>query len=181
MPILLKSVAGLFAGVVSGTVGLAVWMPDEARPVQPHIAAVALQRVETSGPSELDKAALKRLAQAMGAGDPDPVGAPRGLETQSVGLASPGDDALRLRAQGLVALAGGEVAEARAFLERAGEAGDARAYLVLGDTYDPTTLARLGAIGIKGDVSRAGDYYARAREAGLAAASPRVASAEIAQ
>jgi len=45
-----------------------------------------------------------------------------------------------LRAQGLVALAGGDVAAARAFLERAADAGDARALLVLGDAYDPGTL-----------------------------------------
>jgi TPR repeat protein len=80
-----------------------------------------------------------------------------------------------------VALARGEVVEARAFLERAAEAGDARALLVLGDTYDPSTLARLGAIGIKGDVARAHDYYARAREAGLDAARPRLAAAETTQ
>ena len=80
-----------------------------------------------------------------------------------------------------MALAGGDVAGARAFLERAAEAGDARALLVLGDTYDPTTLARLGAIGVKGDVARARDYYGRAREAGLVAARPRLAAAEISQ
>ena len=53
-------------------------------------------------------------------------------------------------------------------LKRAVDAGDARALLVLGDAYDPTTLTRLGAIGVKGDASRARDYYQRAREAGLA-------------
>ena len=86
-----------------------------------------------------------------------------------------------MRAQGLVALAGGDVAAARAFLERAADAGDARALLVLGDAYDPGTLTRLGAIGVKGDESRARDYYQRANDAGLAAARQRIAATEILQ
>ena len=90
--------------------------------------------------------------------------------------ANANDEALRLRAQGLVALAGGDIAAARAFLERAAEAGDARALLVLGDTYDPATLARMGAVGLKGDAARARDYYARALSAGVAAARDRMAA-----
>ena len=86
-----------------------------------------------------------------------------------------------VRAQGLVALAGGDVAAARAFLERAAEAGDARALLVLGDTYDPATLARMGALGLKGDAARARDYYARALSAGVAAARDRIAALEVPQ
>ena len=92
--------------------------------------------------------------------------------------ANASDAALRLRAQGLVALAGGDIAAARAFLERAAEDGDARALLVLGDTYDPATLARMGAVGLKGDAAKARDYYARALSAGLAAARNRIASLE---
>jgi TPR repeat protein len=78
-------------------------------------------------------------------------------------------------------LAGGDVAAARAFLERAADAGDARALLVLGDAYDPATLTRLGAVGLKGDPSRARDYYQRASDAGLAAARQRIAAAEASQ
>ncbi len=201
MPILLKSVAGAFAGLVVGTVGLALWAPDErktveARPVlaQPLGVAIAAPAsvpasVEAAG---LDKLAQAKLAQAMGGsaapglatpGSPAPGSPTRGLELTplNASLTGPNDDALRLRAQGLVALADGDVAEARAFLERASESGDARALLVLGDTYDPSTLARLGAIGLKGDVARARDYYARASEAGLSAARPRLAAAEFSQ
>jgi TPR repeat protein len=143
-------------------------------------------------PAGLDKLAQAKLAQAMGGAQT------RGLDLHSAttqgpatqgpeltalnaSLTGPNDDALRLRAQGLVALAGGDIAEARAFLERAAESGDTRALLVLGDTYDPSTLARLGTIGLKGDVARARDYYARASEAGLSAARPRLAAAEFSQ
>lgn len=197
MPILLKSVAGVFAGLVVGTVGLALWLPDEvktaaARPFlapPQRVATVAIAAPVDVAPVGLDKLAQAKLAQAMGgpttpaSATPGPAAPTRGLELTplNASLTGPNDEMLRLRAQGLVALAGGDIAEARAFLERASEAGDARALLVLGDTYDPTTLARLGAIGIKGDVARARDYYARASEAGLVAARPRLAAAEISQ
>jgi hypothetical protein len=197
MPILLKSVASVFAGLVVGTVGLALWLPDDMKTAAARPFVVQPQRVAIAAPADvapagLDKLAQAKLAQAMG-GSPTPGSATsgavtpgsstRGLELTplNASLTGPNDEMLRLRAQGLVALAGGDVAEARAFLERASEAGDARALLVLGDTYDPTTLARLGAIGIKGDVARARDYYARASEAGLSAARPRLAAAEISQ
>ena len=103
------------------------------------------------------------------------------LTPTNVDFSGPSDEARRFRAQGLVALAGGDVAAARAFLERAADAGDARALLVLGDAYDPATLARLGAIGVKGDASRARDYYQRASDAGLVAARQRIAATEISQ
>jgi hypothetical protein len=51
----------------------------------------------------------------------------------------------------------------------------------LGDAYDPATLTRLGAVGLKGDSSRARDYYKRASDAGLAAARQRIAAIEVSQ
>jgi hypothetical protein len=42
-------------------------------------------------------------------------------------------------------------------------------------------LTRLGAVGLKGDPSRARDYYHRANEAGLAAARQRIAAYEVSQ
>jgi TPR repeat protein len=88
------------------------------------------------------------------------------------------DDARRLCAQGLVALAAGDIAGARLYLERAAENGDARALLVLGETYDPVTLARMGALGVKGEALKARDYYAKALAAGMGAARERIAALE---
>ena len=68
------------------------------------------------------------------------------------------------------------MAGARAFLERAADEGDKRALMVLGDTYDPATLTRLGAMGIRGDAGRARDYYAQALAAGVGAARQRIAA-----
>jgi len=117
------------------------------------------------------KEALSKLASALrGPGvDPSPIAS----------LAIPIDDARRLCAQGLIALAKGDIAGARAFLKRAAEGGDARALVALGDTYDPTTLARLGALGLKGDEEVARSYYARALAAGVGGARERIAALAV--
>jgi len=115
------------------------------------------------------KEAINKLATAL-----------RGQATQPspiVSLSMPDqDDARRLCAEGLVAFARGDIAAARAFLQRAAEGGDARALMALGDTYDPTTLARLGAVGIKGDEAAARSYYSRALAAGVSGARERIAA-----
>jgi len=96
----------------------------------------------------------------------------------------PADEgARRLCAQGLVALAQGDIVGSRAYLKRAVEAGDVRALLALGETYDPATLARMGARGLRGDAAVARDYYAKALAAGVVAAAqaPRPEPAELAK
>ena len=187
MPILLKAVAGLFAGVAMGALSLAYWPQIQPATVGARPVVEQPQQVAQSAPAALDKSAFDKLAQALR--DARPNAAPaaseatRGLTLTptAVDFRAPSDDARRFRAQGLVALASGDVAAARAFLERAADAGDARALMVLGDAYDPATLARLGAIGVKGDASRARDYYQRANDAGLAAARQRIAAIEVSQ
>jgi len=152
-------------------------------------SAAAPDKPASASPAASDKAAIDKLAFALRAGPPAPATAPAGASPTRSLAATPttaadapaNGQALGLRAQGLVALAGGDVAAARAFLERAAEAGDARALLVLGDTYDPATLTRMGALGLKGDPARARDYYARALLAGVAAARDRMAALEARQ
>jgi len=116
----------------------------------------------------IGKEALNKLATALRgpSADPAPIAS----------LAFPIDDARRLCAQGLVAFAKGDIAGARAYLKRAAEGGDARALMALGDTYDPTTLSRLGALGLKGDESVARSYYSRALAAGVGGARERIAA-----
>ncbi len=190
MPILLKSVAGLFTGVAVGALSLAYWPQVQ----QPATAALrpAVEQPEIVAPppapvASIEKTALDKLAAALRGAPAAPIqpaaNSTRGLTLAptDVRFSAPSDDALRLRAQGLVALAGGDFVAARAFLERAADAGDARALLALGDAYDPATLVRLGALGGKGDASRARDYYQRASDAGLAAARPRIAAIEVTQ
>ncbi len=120
------------------------------------------------------KEAIGKLATALR----DQPPALRDKEDGSPGaeLAIPIDDGRRLCAEGLVAFAKGDIATARAFFVSAAEAGDARALVALGDTFDPATLTRLGALGLKGDGAKARDYYARALAAGATGARERLAA-----
>jgi hypothetical protein len=81
-------------------------------------------------------------------------------------------------AHGLVALAKGNVAAARRWLEHAADEGETRALLALGDAYNPSLLSRLGVLGAHGDPALARDYYNRAVAAGLSGAKDRLASLE---
>lgn len=117
--------------------------------------------------------AISKLAIALR----DHPAAVRTQQTSGPGaaLSIPIDEARRLCAEGLVAFAKGDIATARAFFVNAAEAGDARALVALGDTFDPTTLDRLGVVGLKGDGAKARDYYARALAAGASGARERLA------
>ena len=117
------------------------------------------------------KEALSKLASALRGPSAD--------QTPIASLTFPIDDARRLCAEGLIAFAKGDIATSRAFLTRAAEGGDARALMALGDTYDPTTLSRLGALGLKGDEGLARSYYSRALAAGVGGARERIAALAV--
>jgi TPR repeat protein len=130
--------------------------------------AAPTQRTSATSAHPIAKDVMNKLATAL-----------RGPTTDATPIASlsiPIDDARRLCAEGLVAFANGDIATARAFLQRAAEDGDARALMALGDTYDPTTLTRLGAVGVKGDEGTARSYYSRALAAGVGGARERIAA-----
>ena len=132
-----------------------------------------------------DAAAIAKLALAL-QGQQAPAATMRSMSPSmsrpmSLAAATPSaagasEAARRLCAQGLVALADGDIAGARLYLERAADEGDARALLVLGETYDPTALAGMGALGVKGEAAKARDYYARALAAGMGVARERIAA-----
>jgi hypothetical protein len=193
---MVKGGAGLLAGVLAGGLGFAFWprvepgvlslrpavekpvfvvATEPARPVSAPSTALVAAPAEPAG----DKNGLVKLAAALRSDPAPPSSATplgRGLAEAALKTGAPSEQAARFFALGLVALADGDVAGARAFLDRAADEGDTRALMVLGDTYDPGTLTRLGAVGIRGDASRARDYYARALAAGVAAARQRIAT-----
>ncbi len=145
--------------------------------------AVAAPTAPAAVAASNDASAMAKLALALQAGPPAPSAAPAATRSLSLAAAVPSpprvsEAARRLCAQGLVALAAGDIAGARLYLERAAESGDARALLVLGETYDPATLARMGALGVKGEAAKARDYYAKALAAGMGAARERIAALE---
>jgi len=86
------------------------------------------------------------------------------------------DEIAVLLKQGEQFIAAGDVVTARVPFERAAEAGDARAALALGATYDPAVLARLGVRGITADVAKARSWYEKARALGSAEAAGRLAT-----
>ena len=85
-------------------------------------------------------------------------------------------DAARWSVRGLVALARGDISSARLFLTRAAEAGDARAWVALADTYDPAMLTKLGVVFAPGDAQRAKDCLVKAVAAGVVVPKDRLAA-----
>ncbi len=75
-------------------------------------------------------------------------------------------------------LAGGDVASARLFYQRATDAGDASAALRLGATFDSAFLSRAGLRGVVGDETQAAFWYHRARDLGEASAEGRLKGGE---
>ena len=68
----------------------------------------------------------------------------------------------------------GDVVTARTAFQRAAEAGDAKAAVALGATYDPTVLAKLGVVGISADVAKARSWYQKAEKLGSPDARQRL-------
>jgi hypothetical protein len=86
------------------------------------------------------------------------------------------EDAARWSVRGLVALSKGDLSNARLFLTRAAEAGDARAWVALADTYDPAMLAKFGVVFAPGDALRARDCLVKAVAAGVVVPKDRLAA-----
>jgi hypothetical protein len=82
---------------------------------------------------------------------------------------------------GDILLRNGDVASARLFYERAAGAGDGRAALRLGATFDPEFLGRLGLGRLQANSAEARSWYSRARDLGAADAKRRLNSLETSQ
>jgi len=80
----------------------------------------------------------------------------------------------RLIRRGEQFLAVGDVLAARIAFQRAAEARDGNAAVALGATYDPTELAKLGVVGMRGDVAKAQSWYQKAEEFGSGEARRRL-------
>jgi TPR repeat protein len=80
----------------------------------------------------------------------------------------------KLLIQGLRLLVLGNINSARLLFERAAQAGNARAALILGDTFDEARLVQLGVIGVLPDRDKAAHWYERADELGAPEAKERL-------
>lgn len=118
-------------------------------------------------------------ASAKAQREPTPVviaSLPAGI-TPLPAIAAPADqpkaeDRLTIRADEL--LRKGDVSGARLLLERALDAGNARAAFLMGETFDPNVLAKLRVLGIRGDASKAREFYAQALALGMTEAQARM-------
>jgi TPR repeat protein len=84
------------------------------------------------------------------------------------------EEVVMLTKRGEELIAQGDIAAARLMLTRAAEAGDARAALALGATYDADVLRKLGVLGVAGDAAQARAWYAKAAEYGSGEATRRL-------
>jgi hypothetical protein len=75
----------------------------------------------------------------------------------------------------------GDIASARLFYERAAAAGDGRAALHLGATFDPAFLGLAGLRNVRGDAAEARSWYSRALDLGAAEAKRPLNSLEAKQ
>jgi TPR repeat protein len=60
----------------------------------------------------------------------------------------------------------GDIAGSRVLLQRATEANNAEAALMLGATYDPFVLRELKVVGVAADLATARNWYEKAKELG---------------
>lgn len=82
--------------------------------------------------------------------------------------------ALRFITKGHELLTEGDVATARLYYQRGVDAGLHEGALAMAASFDPAELARLGALGIRGDTQAARRWYERARELGAPEAAERL-------
>jgi len=160
---------------------------------QPQTQQPQVQRQQPAQPSDQPRPQLQGLpqpsqspqaqpqqqqSQALQAPQPQQAPAPQAPARQAqapqkIEHLSP-EETKRLMDLGTKFLAQGDLATARHVLERVAQAGDARANLLLGATYDPEGLKKLGMIGVPPDLKKAQSWYTRAAELGSREASQRL-------
>src|SRR5436190_23569770 len=133
-----------------------VVVPAEPVALADRFAAVPVK-------AETEPAVTPRALQEPPAPAPAPV--LRRLDPEEVAL---------LLKRGEVLIAEGDIVSARLMLTRAAEAGEARAALTLGASYDPDMLRKLGVMGVAADAAKARAWYQKAAEYGSGEATRRL-------
>jgi len=110
--------------------------------------------------------------------DSPPLTAPPTVTYAAPGAGLPAAEIVLLTERGDAILRTGDITSARLYYERAVEAGDGRAALQLGASFDPLRLVLAGVRGVAGDPAQALSWYRRARELGMPEAEPRINSLE---
>jgi hypothetical protein len=145
--------------------------PKTAPPPSDRVEAAA-PATQAPPPPPAPAVEAPRAAAAETAPPPAAIAPPAPAKSAS----TPADPSAgqALRALGDERLRQGDIASARLFYERAADAGNARAALMMGGTYDASFLERLGVLGMQGDPAQAASWYRRARELGEPEADTRL-------
>jgi hypothetical protein len=168
----------LVAETVADRRGLRLeWLPAAA----PAPLAAEAQQAAGAAPATSAVPADPTVQPAPDAQSPQVTQpAPLGEAAAVVQPGSPGldpDTIAMLVRRGEALIDNGDISAARLVLERAADAGDARAALLMGATYDPDALSKLFARGVAPDVAKARSWYRQAAERGSAEAVRRLAGA----
>jgi len=161
---------------------------DDAPQSSPASAATleTLQGGMNATPREVQAAALPaeaaHRAPTPSAAVPDPASSALAAPTPATpNLRLSAAEISELLAHGDARLQTGDVVSARLFYERAAAAGDGRAALRLGATFDPAFLGLAGLRNVQGDAAEARSWYSRALDLGAAEAKRQLNSLETKQ
>ena len=138
---------------------------------KPIAAAASLPAAEiapTGGtPKPTSQSADAPVASGPVPGPAPPSGGARQLDNNEIAmLVRRGKDFLKV----------GDLATSRLLLQRAATAGSAEATFILGTTFDPQFMRRMGVVGVEPDIARAREWYKRAAELGSTEASQQLAT-----
>jgi len=156
--------------------------PVEEPPAIKADALVAQPVVSQRVISAPEPAALAdRFAAVPVKAETEPAAAPHPLQEAPPALVSApslrpldGEEVTLLLKRGEELIQQGDIAAARLMLTRAAEAGEARAALTLGGTYDADMLRKLGVMGVPPDAAKAHAWYEKAAQYGSGEATRRL-------
>jgi hypothetical protein len=130
-----------------------------------------------SSPTELSSARAKTSRLAKLPEPPTAAAPPTDVKlaptSQAVRVLDPEEIKLLIK-QGEQFVAAGDLVTARVVFQRAAEADDASAAMALAATYDPAMVAKLGVVGLSGDIEKARSWYQKAESLGSPEATRRL-------
>lgn len=142
-------------------------LPAQSTPSREAIATAYQTALQAQSQSQVQsQIQVQTEAPAPVAAQPAPPEPARTLDADTLA-------ALMTRARSLIGV--GDIAAARLLLERAADAKDATAALLLAQTYDPAVLGTSDARSVTADAVAARDWYQRAAGLGSAEARQRLA------
>jgi len=145
--------------------------PATATPLAERFAALPVE----AAPAPIPTRTVQTVAIQVAPPEPAPAAVPAAVQPPRAPSRTLDSDEITIlykRSQDLITQ--GDIAGGRLLLTRAAEAGDARAALALGATYDAAVLGKLAVLGVVADAAKAKAWYAKAAELGSGEAVKRL-------